>query len=283
MQRILVSAGTALSLIGMMVWFTHRPRPETAEPPETRSASGSRASAHASPAGDFSAGFHAIAHDEDRVRRAAELTKLAERWIEKNPLEALDFALRLPAGELRETFLRQLLGTWAGKDVQAALSWSDGLETEAERKHARSMLCIAFSEKSGKPDQAIELAVRHGAEEGGDGLLENLTMQWAARETPAALEWARRQPAGEWRDRLMARVVFVLAKSDPFDAACQVAKEMEPGPIQNEATISVLHQWAMSDFAAASDWAETLPACALRDRAMNELAGLRSSVPSGDP
>ena len=282
MKRILLSGGTAISLIGMTVWFTHGHRPETSEPQETQSTSASRAAAHASSAGDFPTGFHAIARGEDHVHRDAELGELAARWMGKTPLEALDFARQLPAGEVRETFLRQLLVTWAGKDIQAALSWSDQLENEAERKYARSMLCVAFSEQSGKPDQALELALQHGAEEGGDGLLENLTMQWAARETPAALEWACHQPAGEWRDRLMARVVFVLAKSDPFNAACHVAKEMEPGPMQNEAAISVLHQWAMSEFTAASDWAETLPVGMLRDRAMNELTGLRSPVRLND-
>ena len=268
--------------MGMIVWLTHGHKPETSEPQENPFTSTSRASAHASLLGDFPTGFHAIVLGEDCVRRDGELAELAGRWMEKNPLEALDFARQLPAGEVRETFLRQLLVSWAGKDIQAALSWSDQLENEAERKYARSMLCVAFSEQSGKPDQALELALQHGAEEGGDGLLENLTMQWAARETPAALEWTCHQPAGEWRDRLMARVVFVLAKSDPFNAACHVAKEMEPGPMQNEAAISVLHQWAMSDFTAASNWAETLPAGMLRDRAMNELTGLRGPVRLND-
>lgn len=282
MKRVVFKIGLAIPAIIMIVWFTHAQRPETSEPQEMQSTTASRASPHASPAGDFPTGFHAIARGEDRIRRDAGLAELAARWMGKNPLEALDFARQLPAGEVRETFLRQLLVTWAGKDIKAALSWSDQLENDSERKDARSILCVAFSEISGNSDQALELAIQHGAEEGGDGLLENLTMQWAARETPAALEWARHQPAGEWRDRLMARVVFVLAKSDPFNAACHVAEEMEPGPMQNEAIISVLHQWAMSDFTAASDWAGTLPTGMLHDRAMNELAGLRSSVRLND-
>ena len=55
--------------------------------------------------------------------------------------------------------------------------------------------------------------------------------------------------------------------------------QMEPGPMQNEAMLSVLHQWAKSDLAAASDWAGNLPTGVLRDRAMNELAGLQNPVP----
>jgi hypothetical protein len=66
-------------------------------------------------------------------------------------------------------------------------------------------------------------------------------------------------PPAKWNDRLMARVAFVLAKSDPFNAACHVAEEMEPGPMQNEAIISVLHQWTLSDFTAASDGRNTFP------------------------
>jgi hypothetical protein len=281
MKRVVFKIGLVIPAIVVILWFTHGHGPETREP-HGQSISTNRASPHVSPAGDLLTGFHAIASDTDCVRRDAGLAEIAVRWVGRNACEALDFARQLPAGELRDTFLRQLLVAWAGKDVEAALSWSDQLENESEHKHARSVVCIAFSEISGNCDHALELAIQHGADEGGDGLLENLAMQWAARETKAALEWVRQQPAGEWRDRLMARVAFVLAKSDPFNAACHVAEEMEPGPMQNEAIISVLHQWAMSDFTAASDWAGTLPTGVLRERAMNELTGLRSSVQLND-
>lgn len=275
---MLMGGVAAIPVILTVVWFTHGHRTETSEPSETRTPSSNRAASHASPGGDLPGSFHTIAGDQDTIHRDADLAALARRWVGKDPREALDFARRLPPGEVRETFLRQLSVTWAGKDIKAALAWSDQLENESERRHVRSLMCIAFSETGGNSGQALELAIEHGADEGGDGLLENLTMQWATRETPAALEWARRQPAGEWSDRLMARVVFILAKSDPFHAACQVAEEMEPGPMQNEAMLSVLHQWAKSDLAAASDWAGNLPTGVLRDRAMNELAGLQNSV-----
>jgi hypothetical protein len=277
MKRAVFKIGLAIPAIVVIVWFTHGHKPQTSGPQE-QSVSSNRTSPHVSAASGFLTGFHAIASDTDGVRRDAGLAELAGRWVGKDPGEALDFARQLPAGEVRDTFIRQLLVAWAGENVEAALSWSDQLENESEHKHVRSVICIAFAEISGKCDQALELAIQHGAEEGGDGLLENLAMQWAARETKAPLEWVRQQPAGEWRDRLMARVAFVLAKSDPFNAACHVAEEMEPGPMQHEAVISVLHQWAKTDFAAASDWAGNLPTGPLQERAMNELTGSRSSV-----
>jgi hypothetical protein len=85
------------------------------------------------------------------------------------------------------------------------------------------------------------------------------------------------QPAGDLHDRLIARVAFALAGSAPFKAACYVAEKMQAGPIQNEAVISVLHQWAKTDIVGASDWAENLQDDVLRERATNELAGLRNS------
>jgi hypothetical protein len=276
-RHFFIKAGLAIPALVAAVWFAHDFRSITMAPRERQPTSARPASPPPSPAGDFITGFHATASGKDCVRRDAGLAEIAGRWVGKNPREALEFARRLPAGEVRETFLRQLLVAWAEKDADAALSWSDQLENDAERLRSQATVCTELAKE--KPRQALELAIGHGADEGiGDGLLENLTMQWADREPAPALEWVRQQPTGEWRDRLMARVVFVLAKSEPFNAACHVAEEMEPGPMQNEAIISVLHQWAMSDFPAARDWAETLPTGVLRERAMNELTGLRNSV-----
>jgi hypothetical protein len=180
MKRILFGGVIAIPVIVTVVWFTHGRRPETSAPCEIRTPS-DRASSHSSPGGDLPRRFHAIAGDQDPIRRDAGLAELAGRWVGKNPREALDFARRLPSGEAREIFLRQLSVTWAGKDIKAALAWSDQLGNESERRHVRSLMCIAFSELDGDSGQALELAIEHGADEGGDGLLENLAMQWAAR------------------------------------------------------------------------------------------------------
>ena len=86
---------------------------------------------------------------------------------------------------------------------------------------------------------------------------------------PAPGRWP--EPAGEQRDRLLQRIAFVEAKTDPAEAGRLVSEQMSPGQIQNEAAISVLYQWARQDAAAAQAWAESFPPGDLRDRAINEV------------
>lgn len=274
MKRVIFRVGLAIPSIVAAGWFAHGPGSETTEPREMQATSARRTSPTSSPAGGFAAGFHAVTSDRDGVRRDAGLAEIAGRWIDRNPHEALDFARRLPTGEIRATFLRQLLVAWAGKDAASALSWSDQLKDESEHRHARSTICIELAKKD--PRRALELAIGHGADEASDGLLENLTMQWADRETTATMEWVRSQPSAEWKERLVARVAYVLAKTDPCAAACRVAEDMTPGAEQNEAVISVVHQWALLDPEAAARWVGELPPGALQERAKNELAGIRA-------
>lgn len=99
-------------------------------------------------------------------------------------------------------------------------------------------------------------------------------MQWCEKEPGTAIEWAREQPQGEWRERLLARISSVISRSDPVTAA-QLVSGLRPGDLQDEAAIAVLHQWALKDSTAALEWAEAFSESALRDRALVEIANLR--------
>ncbi len=133
--------------------------------------------------------------------------------------------------------------------------------------------CLALAEHD--PIEAMEFALNHHLLETQPGLLENLTGQWASHDFKAAHEWLRKQEPGDWRDQLMARVAYVGSQSDPAAAAQIVSTEMAPGPKQNEAAISVLHQWAQRDSAAAAAWVDAFPPGDLRTRAQAELEGIR--------
>ena len=230
-------------------------------------------------AGDIRTEFVKIANEKDAARRDVRLLALAARWLDVSPEDAMRFAIGLPPGYIRNTFLRQLSVGWARTDAEAALAWSDRLDDAAVRLQVRSTVCIAVAESD--PRLALGLALRHGSDAAdNDSLLDNLAAQWADREPAAALDWVTTQPGGEWHDRLMARVAFVLSKSDPHAAACRVAQDMQPGPMQDEAVISVLHQWAIADVLSAARWVEAgIPDGQLRVRALAELSRDGSRIP----
>ena len=134
------------------------------------------------------------------------------------------------------------------------------------------MACAQVAESD--PAQAVSLA--EGYSGGCSNLLENLVHQWTEQNEPAATAYAISKPPGEERDRLLSRVAFTRSKENPIEAANLVAEWISPGEVQNEAAISVLHQWALRDPNAALAWARLFPEESLRDRALNEIANILS-------
>ena len=195
-----------------------------------------------------------------------------------DPAESLARAFALGKSSERDVLVRELLSAWASRDAEAALDWVSSLEDAAARRTARATVCLSLAEED--PRHAVTLALAHGADEDDDsGLLECLTMQWCEKESGAALDWALTQPRGEWQDRLVARASFVLSKSDPVRAGSLVSG-LEPGVLQDEAAMAVLHQWALKDPSAALEWAEGFPEPALRERALAEISNLREMAAS---
>ena len=85
------------------------------------------------------------------------------------------------------------------------------------------------------------------------------------------------KPPGEERDRLLGRVAFTRSKENPADAAKLVAEWISPGEVQNEAAVSVLHEWALRDPRAALAWAQLFSENNLRDRALTEVGNVSST------
>jgi len=105
-------------------------------------------------------------------------------------------------------------------------------------------------------------------------MLGNLAQQWAERDLPSAISWAGNYPPGENRDNLFARIAFAESQTSPANAAQMVVEQISPGSTQQEAAMSILHQWALQDMTRALAWAEQFPAGELYDRAIIELAGI---------
>ena len=66
-------------------------------------------------------------------------------------------------------------------------------------------------------------------------------------------------------------MAFTRSKENPVDAATLVVEWISPGEVQNEAAISVLHQWVLREPDAALAWAQLFPDENLRDRALKEV------------
>ncbi len=154
----------------------------------------------------------------------------------------------------------------------AALDDALLIEDKQQQGQALTRLCYQWAELD--PLDAIELAFDYQLEH-TPGLLENLAQQWAVADFDSARTWVDSQPPSDIRSTLVARIGYLWAQRDPASAADYVVSQIKAGPIQTEAAISVLHQWAQRDVSAARAWAEEFPSGAMRERALHEVAANR--------
>jgi hypothetical protein len=139
-----------------------------------------------------------------------------------------------------------------------------------QRDSVAEIACAQVAETD--PAQAVALAERYAG--GCTNLLENLVYQWSERNEPAARAYALARPAGDERDRLVSRVALTRSKEDPAEAAKLVIESVAPGETQNEAVMSVLHQWALLNPTQALAWAQLFPEGTLKTRALKEVENL---------
>ena len=164
------------------------------------------------------------------------------------------------------------LREWVRQNPAEALTWLRSAAAGKARDTVVETVCARVAESN--PAEAVSLAERYSG--GRSNLLENLIQQWADQNELAARAYAINKPAGEERDRLLGRVAFTRSKENPAEAARLVVEWISPGQVQNEAAISVLHQWALRDPNAAQAWAQLFPDEGLRDRALAEVANISS-------
>lgn len=193
-------------------------------------------------------------------------------WVRVDPEGAGRFARGLPAGRWRETIVRHVAQFWAAQDVAGAENWAAGAPEESERNSAVADVCFQVAQSDAA--QAVEIAGRHGLGSAPGAVLQNLVQQWAAQDLSSAAGWIQQLPAGEQRSQMLERLAYVQAKTEPAAAASLVVDQIPAGPLQDEAAMTVLHQWAIRDLVSAAAWIRQFPPGSLRQRAERELQGI---------
>jgi len=181
-----------------------------------------------------------------------------------NPIEVADpLAARM---ELMAK-LRDLAETNFDAALQQVQQMTDG----DEKDDAMQAICYGLARRD--PARAVQEAETL---QQPDAVKENLVQQWAGKDVPAAMVWANNQPASDARNEVFQRIGYVLSQSDPRDAANLVVEQIPAGAAQDEAVMSVLHQWANKDMMGAVNWVKTFPDSPFRERALQELEGIES-------
>jgi hypothetical protein len=208
------------------------------------------------------------AHD-GRDQRLALETLLPE-LIKRDLHAAAETVVNLePWAPLKEAALNRTAREWGRVDPDRALLWAKELPDSQPRSQCVLMICSAVAESD--RERAVLLA-----ETAGDLLdlsaMSSLVAGWVADSPKKAGEWIERRSPEE-RDRFWNLGVQVLAGQSPEKAATLAVERMSPGPLQDEAVISALHQWVLKDRKAAAEWVGLFPEGPFRERARGELFG----------
>lgn len=199
------------------------------------------------------------------------LPSLAQRDV----VAAARIADLLVESPLRPRILSAVARAWTDQNRSHALDWAQTLPDPNERE---TVLVEIFSRISqSDPAEAVRLRQQLATDPVDDAELTNLAQRWAESDLSAVLGWTDSLPPGTQRDQLHARAAFIQSQSNPAEAAQLVLDRIPRGDAQAEALISVVHQWARRDFAAASAWVERIPDAVLRERATHELEAVGRS------
>lgn len=220
----------------------------------------------------YADGINLISGLEESDEREQALAELLQQWVAGDLCNAANFIRTMEPSLVREEASRVIMRAWADNDPEASLSWAKNLPDPNDREMAISQLFINVSDKD--PQAALNLLMSDKSESIRDSLLGNLTVKWAEKDFSAACEWAMEWPAGDRREGLIAQVAFVRSQTNPADAARIVVEEIPPGPVQIEATISVVHQWGLQDWDGASAWVTSFSEGSLREKAMSKLMSM---------
>jgi hypothetical protein len=207
-------------------------------------------------------------------------TNLLPALVGMDPLAAARFAETNILGEDRERTMHCVARLWAAQDAISAAGWAATLTNAIERDAILTEVCRKVAEND--PAEAVRMRSESVADSAPNTGLETLAQTWAESDFPAAQNWVLSRTQTGQRDQIVARLAYVRSKTSPLEAAGLVVGSIPPGEAQTEAAMSVLHQWAARDLAAAQSWAENFPEGDLRSRALKEIDGIKRYA-SGSP
>jgi hypothetical protein len=208
----------------------------------------------------------------DPQERASALRRFLPAWVQSDAPGAANFAEGLSPGSGRDDALRIVAQNWGQANPEEAARWAATLTDETDRQAVLGAVCLGLAVND--PARAVHLASTLGLHD--DGVLENLTQQWAAKDMSGAQGWALQQKSGEGRDQLIERIAFIRSQTDPSGAVNLISSGIVTGDAQLESILTVVHQWALRDHTGVTSWVAQLPSGEIRDRALNEIHGVES-------
>ena len=174
-------------------------------------------------------------------------------WANHDPAGAAAQLLTLP----RQTALNSvdsLAAAWAKRDPAAAMTWAQALTDPALRRSALSNTISTIAQSD--PQQATALANAQPAVDRRE-LLGGIARSMAQTDGPGAIAWAQAIADPQERQRCLWAVAQGAGFADSTTAR-EAVNLLPPGALRNRALDDLAGSLAWSDPLAARDWALTL-------------------------
>ncbi len=166
---------------------------------------------------------------------------------------------------------------YAEMDPAQAAAWANKWLLDDTKDYALATVAGQMAIKSQSDAEGVLATIQ-----APDARLEavmNIGASLAEEDSDAALEWARALTNEEERSSAVEEVLWTMSETDPSAAAAELADADNPGQL-NAVSGSIAEEWAIKEPKKAVDWAESLPAGAGREEAIQgALAGWAENDP----
>ncbi|MCO5068508.1 MAG: hypothetical protein M9910_07490 [Kiritimatiellae bacterium] len=171
-------------------------------------------------------------HAEERV----VFNVLFDAFARRDVREAVRYLSLVPAGEGRINALRATASRWADKNLEAALTWAQGLSDPEDR----------------------------------DPAMETVLWSLAVEDPWRALDLAARTLDADPLERTVARIMQRIGDLDSQKAS-EVLKLLPSGPTQTHIALDLARSFASDSPTSALAWVATLSASEMRTLALNNI------------
>ncbi len=225
----------------------------------------------ASPSLDV-AGLHAkLDAEKNPLLRFKLAMPNMEAWVQRNPVDALDWLKSQPKTERRDELIRLALNHFSENDPKGAAGWATANLSGADLNNTLIAIAENWAEQNGLEATTWFLALPPSTQR--DAAVENMIFSWASNAPEAALRYLKENPSiGDLSPVLQRAALAGWAKSDPVKA---VTTSLSLSQTNNDPGLfgNTLANWATMDLQASSDWLmEQVKPGGERTAAIQELA-----------
>lgn len=201
--------------------------------------------------------------------RAAWFGAYFKAWSLAEPAGAASKLLQLSENEKgnpREwnDLLSQTAARWIEADPLAAIQWLQSTPEGNARSQAQALAAYRWTELN------ASAASTYAATQNNPQLHQIVAAKWAESNPSAAIAWAAQLATARPETQALAQATAIWAQTDP-QAAATYAGNLPESLNRQRVTGAIATTWAMTDPDALGKWLGTLPASASRDSAVTSL------------